>query len=202
MTVVRERLEPSGEREDAELRRAHESHMVRFLRWSAYADKQDALEICESHEPTPLWDEMVYILGETQQSKEALGLLLTKVGDVRRAIQFVEDEEDPVLTKELWDDLITFSLAHRDFLTGMLDYAGLYSVELPSRLIREIPANMEIPDLRSKLVRILEDYRFQVSLQQSCRDCMETFYHRERARIVSSLLARQSRSVGATADVG
>ena len=157
-----------------------ESHMIRFLRWSLYADKQAALEVCEQHQPRPLWNEMVYILGETQQSKEALHLLLTQVGDVRRAIQFVEGVKDTVLVKELWNDLIKFSLAHKEFLTGMLDYAGLYSVELPSRLIREIPNTMEIAGLRSKLMRIVEDYRFQVKLQDGCLDVIETYFYREK----------------------
>ena len=101
---------------------------------------------------------------------------------MRRAIQFVEDEEDPVLTKELWDDLIQFSLADRAFLSGLLDYAGLYSVELPSRLIREIPNTMEITDLRSKLMRIVEDYRFQVTLQEGCLDAIETYFYREKTQ--------------------
>ena len=34
---------------------------------------------------------------------------------------------------------------------------------------------MEITDLRSKLMRIVEDYRFQVTLQEGCLDAIETY---------------------------
>jgi len=163
------------------------SHMIEFLNWSSIASSdpsflQVAYEVCAAANP-PLWNEMVFILSRQQQSQEALQILLTEVGDVRRAIQFVESEKDSSLTKVLWDDLINFSLERKAFLNGMLDYAGLYSVELPSRLIREIPPDMEIDYLQHKLMSIMEDYRFQRSLQQGCRDTMETWYHRERTKL-------------------
>jgi hypothetical protein len=163
-----------------------ESAMIRFLQWSWHANGPDflqgAYEVCSQRNP-PLWNEMVYILGETQQSQEALRVLLTEVGDVRRAIQFVEKEKDSALVKDLWDDVIKFSLGNKAFLTGMLEFAGLYSVELPSRVIREIPAEMDIPALRQKLISIVDDYRFQRCLHLGCRDSMETWYHRERAQL-------------------
>ena len=161
-----------------------ESPMIRFLRWSAHRPSiaLAAYDVCSQCKP-PLWDEMVYLLQEQQRSIEALRILLTQVGDVRRAIGFIESEKDSALTKELWDDLIVFSLEHPAFLTGVLDYAGLSAIELPSRLIKEIPAQMEIHDLRQKLVKIIDDYRFQRSLHQSCRDAMETWFHHERAKL-------------------
>mmetsp|Transcript_83968 Transcript_83968/g.163216 ORF Transcript_83968/g.163216 Transcript_83968/m.163216 type:complete len:892 (-) Transcript_83968:12-2687(-) len=164
-----------------------ESAMIRFLLWSRHANSspdflQGAYEACSQRNP-PLWNEMVFILGETQQSQEALRLILTEIGDVHRAIQFIEKEKDSALAKDLWDDLIKFSLENKAFLTGMLDYAGLYSVELPSRLIREIPAKVDIPELRRKLICIIEEYRFQRSVHVSTALSMETRYHRERAQL-------------------
>ena len=41
--------------------------------------------------------------------RKALDLLLEKVGDVHRAIQFVESHDTDV-TRELWDILIQYSL--------------------------------------------------------------------------------------------
>ena len=173
--------------EEEEVEKSPSSHMIEFLNWSSIAASdasflQAAYEVCAAAKP-PLWNEMVFILSRQQQSQEALQILLTEVGDVRRAIQFVESEKDSSLTKLLWDDLINFSLERKEFLNGMLDYAGLYSVELPSRLIREIPPDMEIDYLQHKLMCIMEDYRFQRSLQQGCRDTMETWYHRERTKL-------------------
>ena len=165
-----------------------ESPMIRFLRWSSHASSgpefaEAAYEVCTKRREGPLWNEMVFLLSQQQRSQEALHILLTEVGDVRRAIDFIEGERDSALTKELWDALIQHSLDHPAFLTGVLDYAGLSSVELPSRLIKEIPDRMEIVDLRRKLVKIVEDYRFQLALQQGCRETMETWFHRERARL-------------------
>jgi hypothetical protein len=190
---------PTGPRADELAGTAAEadSHLIRFLKWSAPAASdpaflQAAYAVCAAASPT-LWNEMVFILGCQQQSQEALRILLTEVGDVRRAIQFVESEKDSALTKVLWDDLITFSLEHKAFLNGMLDYAGLYSVELPSRLIREIPPHMEIDGLQHKLLGIMADYRFQRSLQEGCRDTMETWCHKERAKLYQ--LQRKGRRV-------
>lgn len=55
----------------------------------------------------------------------------------------------------------------------MLDYAEVYSIELPSRLIKEIPPGMQIKGLKHKLINIVEDYRFQESLRRCCLDIMK-----------------------------
>ena len=78
--------------------------------------------------------------------------------------------------------MIKFSHQRPNFLTGMLDYSSLYSVELPSRLIKEIPQKTDIDELRLKLIRIFDDYRFQLSLQQGTREIMETWFFKERTR--------------------
>lgn len=74
-----------------------------------------------------------------------------------RAIEFVEAHD-----KELWYQLIEHSLRNEAFLSGLLDHAGVYDVDL-ARLVAEIPKGMHIPGLRDKVVKIISDYRFQVS---------------------------------------
>ena len=87
---------------------SHESHMIRFLRWSDQVPKDFVLEECEKQRP-PLYNEMVHIHGMMGNFRKALDLLLEKVGDVHRAIQFVESHDTDV-TRELWDILIQYSL--------------------------------------------------------------------------------------------
>jgi len=58
----------------------------------------------------------------------------------------------------LWDYLIKAALEDKLLLVDMLDYAQLYSIELPSRLIKEIPDKMIIKDLKVRLSPALSDH--------------------------------------------
>jgi hypothetical protein len=53
-----------------------------------------------------LYPEMVYILGRMGNTKDALDLIIQKIGDVKQAIEFVQEQRD----EELWGDLITQSM--------------------------------------------------------------------------------------------
>lgn len=79
-----------------------------------------------------------------------------------RAIEFVEAHD-----KDLWYRLIEHSLKNEAFLSGLLDHAGVYDVDL-ARLVAEIPKGMHIPGLRDKVVKIISDYHFQVLCTFSC----------------------------------
>ena len=57
----------------------------------------------------------------------------------------------------------------------MLDHIGGY-VD-PLRLVQKIPAGLEIPNLRDRLVHIIADFRTQTSLREGCNtilhhDCL------------------------------
>lgn len=99
-----------------------------------------------------------------------------------RAIEFVEAHD-----KDLWYRLIEHSLKNEAFLSGLLDHAGVYDVDL-ARLIAEIPKGMHIPGLRDKVVKIISDYHFQVQVQREllveltvcdeseCHDCVGVIF--------------------------
>ncbi|CAN0579245.1 unnamed protein product, partial [Ectocarpus sp. 12 AP-2014] len=87
---------------------------------------------------------------------------------VPRAIEFVEAHD-----KDLWYRLIEHSLKSETFLSGLLDHAGVYDVDL-ARLVAEIPTGMHIPGLRDKVVKIISDYHFQVSVNESCSASVKT----------------------------
>ncbi|CAM9149944.1 unnamed protein product [Pylaiella littoralis] len=134
---------------------AYNSAFLRFLRDSGFAPLEAALRECGKRRP-PLYDEMAYILGRMGDTRRALTILLEEVCSVPRAIEFVEAHD-----KDLWYRLIEHSLKNEAFLSGLLDHAGVYDVDL-ARLVAEIPKGMHIPGLRDKLVKIISDYHFQV----------------------------------------
>lgn len=58
---------------------------------------------------------------------------------------------------------------------ALLDHIGGY-VD-PLRLVQKIPAGLEIPNLRDRLVHIIADFRTQTSLREGCNtilnhDCL------------------------------
>lgn len=90
-------------------------------------------------------------------TKQALKLITSELKDVDKAIDFCKEHND----KELWEDLIKFSMDKPSFITGLLHNIGTH-VD-PIILIRQIREGMEIPGLRDSLVKILQDYNLQVS---------------------------------------
>eukprot|EP00611_Tribonema_gayanum_P004693 TRINITY_DN138_c1_g1_i3.p1 TRINITY_DN138_c1_g1~~TRINITY_DN138_c1_g1_i3.p1 ORF type:complete len:911 (+),score=347.05 TRINITY_DN138_c1_g1_i3:45-2777(+) len=139
----------------------YDSDFLRFLRGSAFAPLEAALTECEKRRP-PLWDEMVFVLGRLGRTQRALSVLLEEVDCARRAIEFVGAHD-----KDLWYRLIDYSLRNERFLGGLLDHAGVYDVDLAG-LIRGVPEGMRIQGLREKLGKITSDYRFQVTLHETC----------------------------------
>lgn len=49
---------------------------------------------------------MVFILGRMGNNKRALGLIIERLGDVERAIDFAKEQDDA----DLWEDLVSYSL--------------------------------------------------------------------------------------------
>lgn len=88
--------------------------------------------------------------------QEALELILHKLKDISRAIDFCKEQNDT----DLWMMLINYSLDKPDFITVLLHNIGTH-VD-PTILVRKIKNGLHIPGLRDSLVRILQDYNLQV----------------------------------------
>jgi hypothetical protein len=71
--------------------------------WGDGADGAQAYDICKARN---LVAEMVFILGRMGNNKEALSLIIAKLGDVQQAIDFAKEQND----QELWEDLISYSM--------------------------------------------------------------------------------------------
>ena len=111
---------------------------------------------------------------------------MKEVRDVQRAIEFimsenVDEDEKPKLMQEL----INFSLQEKDNtnLSKILDYFGRFGEvgSVMNALIRSIISELSlvsdkatIAGFKDKIVRILENYRFQRSNLESCQKISET----------------------------
>ncbi|KAI8073983.1 hypothetical protein BC940DRAFT_363920 [Gongronella butleri] len=133
--------------------------LLDFLRTSNYISLEKAYRVCEQRDLVP---EMVFILGRMGDNKKALMLIINRLGDVQRAIDFAKEQKDD----DLWEDLLTYSMDKPRFIRGLLENVGT-DIE-PLRLIQRIPDNLEIDGLKSSLLKILQDYNLQMSLHQGC----------------------------------
>ncbi|KAI9138627.1 hypothetical protein BKA69DRAFT_1127186 [Paraphysoderma sedebokerense] len=135
------------------------SRFLNFLKSSVYYPLELALKVCQERE---LIHEWVYVLGRMGNNKEALNVIMSKLGDIKMAIEFAKEQND----EELWDDIIQYSLDKPAFITALLENVGTH-IDL-IKLISRIPNNLTIPNLKSSLIRIMRDYHVQLSLRKGC----------------------------------
>uniref|UniRef100_A0A803SMK4 Vacuolar protein sorting-associated protein 41 homolog n=1 Tax=Anolis carolinensis TaxID=28377 RepID=A0A803SMK4_ANOCA len=119
-----------------------------------------ALEICQQRN---FVEETVYLLSRMGNSRSALKMIMEELNDVDKAIEFAKEQDDA----ELWEDLILYSIDKPPFITGLLNNIGTH-VD-PILLIHRIKEDMEIPNLRDSLVKILQDYNLQILLREGCK---------------------------------
>ncbi|KAJ3825366.1 hypothetical protein F5880DRAFT_1638492, partial [Lentinula raphanica] len=134
--------------------------LIDFLRSSTDYDLEKAYQVCQERDLIP---EMVFLLGRMGDNKKALGLIIERLGDVERAIDFAKDQADD----ELWEDLLKYAETRPAFIRGLLENVG--SEINPIRLIRRIKNGLEIPGLKGALIKILQDFHLQISLLEGCQ---------------------------------
>jgi hypothetical protein len=76
--------------------------LIGFLRSSSSYDLEMAYKICQERDLVP---EMVFLLGRMGNNKKALTLIIERLGDVHRAIDFAKEQSDD----DLWEDLLMYS---------------------------------------------------------------------------------------------
>ena len=158
------RLGPVPDAASAGPRADYDSEMLRFLRWSSFVPLTEAYDACAAQE-APLYDEMVWVLGKTGKTAEALALLLDKIGSVKRAVRFVEAHD-----RSLWSTLIRHALRDARFLGELLDDAGSSSLDVGA-LLHQIPEGTRVPGLRDKLANVFQDRRHDAAIHAAARDC-------------------------------
>ncbi|KAK4049400.1 Vacuolar protein sorting-associated protein 41 [Microbotryomycetes sp. JL201] len=137
--------------------------LMDFLRSSSLYSLEKAYEVCDKNDLVP---EMVFLLGRMGDNRRALNLIIDRLGDVQRAVDFAKEQNDA----ELWEDLLKYSETRPNFIRGLLDNVGP-EIE-PIKLIRRIQNGLEIPGLKPALIKILQDFNLQVSLMEGCKNIL------------------------------
>ncbi|KAH7904081.1 hypothetical protein BJ138DRAFT_1119746 [Hygrophoropsis aurantiaca] len=105
---------------------------------------------------------MVFLLGRMGNNKKALMLIIERLGDVNRAIEFAKEQSDD----DLWEDLLKYSETRPAFIRTLLLTVG---AEIdPVRLLRRIKNG-----LKDTLIKILHDFHLTASLLAGCRAILD-----------------------------
>ncbi|KAI9206725.1 uncharacterized protein BJ171DRAFT_496668 [Polychytrium aggregatum] len=134
-----------------------------FLKSSHSYSMKQAYNSCEARGLIP---EMIYLLGKMGDNRKALNLIIRELNDINRAIEFAKEQND----QDLWEDLMKFCLNKPKFIVTLMENIGGYIN--PVRLIQKIPNGLNIPNLKSALIRIMADYGVQVSLREGCQQIL------------------------------
>ncbi|CAM8892626.1 unnamed protein product [Rhodiola kirilowii] len=135
--------------------------LLPFLRSSQHYTLEKAYDICAKRDF--VW-EQVFIYGRMGNRKQAISIIINKLGDIEEAIEFVSVEQDD----ELWEELIKQCLNQPEMVGVLLEHT-VGNLD-PLHIVSMVPNGMEIPRLRDRLVKIITDYRTETSLRHGCND--------------------------------
>ncbi|KAH6814682.1 vacuolar protein sorting 41 [Perilla frutescens var. frutescens] len=138
--------------------------LLPFLRSSQHYTLEKAHEICVKRR---LLREQVFILGRMGNAKQALAVIINKLGDIEEAIEFVSNQHDD----ELWEELIKQCMNKPEMVGVLLEHT-VGNLD-PLYIVNMVPNGLEIPRLRDRLVKIITDYRTETSLRHGCNDILK-----------------------------
>lgn len=100
----------------------------------------------------------MYLYSKTGQMKRALYLIIDRLKNVHKAIEFAKEQDDP----DLWEDLLNYSMDKPSFIRGLLEHVG--TAINPITLVRRIPEGLEIEGLREGLTHMMKEHEIQYSI--------------------------------------
>ena len=127
--------------------------LLSFLKSASAITFTKAYEICETRDLVP---EMMYLLGKMGDNRKALFLIIERLGDVEKAIEFAKDQND----SSLWTEFLKYAMDKPPFIVGLLKKAGGYIN--PLLVIERIPMKLEIDGLKDAIIQIMSDCSVQV----------------------------------------
>ncbi|KAL6499759.1 Vacuolar protein sorting-associated protein 41 [Orobanche gracilis] len=110
--------------------------LLPFFRSSQHYTLGKAHEICVQRD---LLREQVFILGRMGNSKQALAVIINKLGDIEEAIEFVSMQRDD----ELWEELIKQCLNKPEMVGVLLEHT-VGNLD-PLYIVSMVPNGLEIP---------------------------------------------------------
>ncbi|KFA62023.1 hypothetical protein S40285_02146, partial [Stachybotrys chlorohalonatus IBT 40285] len=129
--------------------------LMDFLKTSTSYAFEKAVEECEVFS---YYDELVYLYSKTGQTKRALYLIIDRLHNVQKAIEFAKEQGDP----DLWEDILDYSMDKPNFIHGLLEQVG--TAINPITLVKRIPEGLEIPGLREGLTHMMKEHELQHSI--------------------------------------
>lgn len=123
--------------------------LLSFLINNSHYDINKAIELFEKDDA--FIKEQIYLLGKIGHDKQALKLIIEKVGDPDEAINFVKIKKNK--NKELLKYLVDYSINKPVFITALIETGNelINSIDL----IKKIPNESIIGNLKSHLINIM-----------------------------------------------
>ncbi|TQS33923.1 hypothetical protein Golomagni_05717, partial [Golovinomyces magnicellulatus] len=139
--------------------------LMDMLKTSTAYTFEKAVQECEDHE---YYDELIYLYSKTGQMKRALYLIIDRLKDVEKAIEFAKEQDDP----DLWSDLLDYSMDKPSFIRALLEQVG--TAINPITLVRRIPAGLEIDGLRQGLIQMMKEHELQHSISSGAARVLQS----------------------------
>ena len=140
------------------------------------------MQECESF---AYYDELVYLYSKTGQMKRALYLIIDRLKNPQKAIEFAKEQDDP----DLWEDLLKYSMDKPNFIRALLEQVG--TAINPITLVRRIPEGLEIQGLREGLTHMMKEHELQHSISSGVAKVLRS----ELATAQSQLRAGQQKGI-------
>lgn len=137
-----------------------------FLKKSHFAPMQLALKECERRRP-PLYNEMMFIHAKLGNLKTALEMCLREIGDIYKAIEFVEEYDTSLFTH-----VIDFCSRDGNQLAVLLDYIGISDARTSS-IVKHVPNLTKIPHLKNRIRRLMDQVKYKEVATTTCNKLLE-----------------------------
>ena len=137
------------------------SQLLRFLQKNSNYDIDKAIETCTTNDLT---EELVYLLGRIGENKQALQLIIEKLNDEVKAIEFAKRQND----NEVWDILLEYSMTKPKFITALIEHADEQSNIYydPITILKRMPKNVHIPGLSESVIKFSNNNELNLILNQ------------------------------------
>jgi hypothetical protein len=112
--------------------------LLPFLRSSQHYKLEKAYELCVKKD---FLREQVFVLGRMGNAKQALAVIINKLGDIEEAVEFVSMQHDD----DLWEELIKQCL-NKPEMVGLLLEHTVGNLD-PLYIVNMVPNGLEIPRL-------------------------------------------------------
>ncbi|KAJ3440583.1 vacuolar protein sorting-associated protein 41 [Anaeramoeba flamelloides] len=142
--------------------------ILNLLKFTGTIRLENALQICEQNQ---LWEATAFIQDRMGNAAQALDIIVLKVNDIKKAIKLAQREND----SELWQQLITHCLKNSQYTSDLLDNITDTGVDV-IKIIQSIPQQMQIGNLKNKIIKIMNDFKLQLELRGVTKEIIKRDY--------------------------